>query len=381
MRCARSRVRSRKAAIALLAMANAVALATLCVAAPPAWGDPPPKPDPSFTTTTPPPATSTQSPATNRSPAVTTSESAEARQSVTLGVKLSTDHGAPGTTFSAIVTGPALCRLGPVKLQWDSDTPVEVDKATATANFTVPADAKTGQHTVSGTCSGNVLASSTFTVAEKPSLTIDVDKGPPGSQLKATGTGFDCGDDVDTVDIALDSDVLGHGSSGRFSEQISIPTDAPVGDHTVVASCHNHPDITDHQIFTVTSTVTTTVSGLNATSEVPVTSSTGLTAVPATTPVPATTASPKDVNDTSDLASYWWVLVVIAVAVALLGFVYHMLKPPPVHAVSRLAGPPLVTVHETPAPGESTHALRLETHSGARTLTVEEVNDGHTPAE
>ena len=41
----------------------------------------------------------------------------------------------------------------------------------------------------------------------------------------------------------------------------------------------------------------------------------------------------------------------------------------------------LVTVHETPAPGESTHALRLETHSGARTLTVEEVNDGHIPAE
>jgi hypothetical protein len=226
-----------------------------------------------------------------------------------------------------------------------------------------------------------VFASSPFTVVEKPALTIDLDKGPPGSHLQATGTGFACGDDTDTVDIALDSDVLGHGSSGRFSEQVSIPATAPVGDHTVVASCHNHPDITDHQIFTVTGTVTTAVSGLNPTPVVPVTSSAELTPVPAT-PVPATTTvSTKDLNDTSDLASYWWVLVLIAVAVALLGSVHHILKTPPVHAVSRLAGPPIVTVHETPAPGESTHALRLETHSGARTLTVEEVNDGHIPVE
>jgi hypothetical protein len=258
---------------------------------------------------------------------------------------------------------------------------VDVDKATATANFTVPADAKTGQHKVSGTCNGKVFASSPFTVVEKLALTIDPDKGPPGSQLQATGTGFACGDDTDTVDIALDSDVLGHGSSGRFSEQVSIPATAPVGDHTVVASCHNHPDITDSQTFTVTSTVTTTVPGPNPTPVVPMTSPAELTPVPAT-PVPTTTTvSTKDVNDTSDLASYWWVLVLIAAAVALLGSVHHILKPPPVHAVLRLAGPPLVTVHETPAPGESTHALRLETHSGAPTLTVEEVNDGHIPAE
>ena len=150
------------------------------------------------------------------------------------------------------------------------------------------------------------------------------------------------------------------------------------GDHTVVASCHNHPDITDHQIFTVTATVTTTVSGLNSTSVVSVTSSAELTPVPPTTTVPT-----KDGHDTSDLASYWWVLVVIAVAIAVLVASYRLRppKPPPVHAVSRVAGPPRVTVRETPAPGESTHALRLETHSGADTLTVEEVNDGHIPAE
>jgi hypothetical protein len=310
---------------------------------------------------------------------MTTTESPELIQIVAPAVRLSRDHGAPGTTFSATITGSAPCRLEPVKLEWDSDTPVDVDKATATANFTVPADAKTGQHKVSATCNGKVYVSTPFTVVEKPSLTIDPGKGPPGSQLQATGTGFACGDDTDTVDIALDSDVRGHGSSGRFSEQISVPTEASIGDHTVVASCHNHTDITGHQTFTVTSILTTTVSGPKLTPVVPVTGSAA--------PVPSTTTVSNAPTDTTDPASYWWVLVVIAVGVALLGAVYNRakrLRPPkvpPVHAVSRLAGPPLVALRETPAPGESTHALRLETHSGARTLTAEEVNDGHIPGE
>ena len=392
MRCARSRLRSRRAALIVLVMANA-ALATLCVAAAPAWGEPPPKPDPSFTTTPPPVPNRSpvviipSAPAIGPSPAVTTSESPELRQIIAPAVRLSRDHGAPGTTFSATVTASALCRSEPITLEWDSNPPVNVDKSTPTADFTVPVDAATGPHKVSAMCNGKMFASSPFTVVEKPALTIDPDKGPPGSQLQATGTGFACGDDTDTVDIALDSDVQGHGSSGRFSEQVSIPATAPVGDHTVVASCHNHPDITDHQTFTVTSTLTTTVSGPNPTPVAPVTSSAELTPVPATPLPPTTTVSTNPVNDTSDLASYWWVLVLIAVAVALFGSVRHRPnrrrppKTPPVHAVSRLAGPPLVTMHETPAPGESTHALRLETHSGARTVTVEEVNDGHIPAE
>jgi hypothetical protein len=373
MRCAWSR-RSRKAAVFALVMANAAALAMLCVAAAPAWGDPPPGPDPSFTTT--------PAPVPNRSPvpspAVTTSQSPQLRQLIAPAVRLSRDHGAPGTTFSATVTGSVPCHSEPITLAWDSNPPVNVGKGTTTANLTVPADAATGPHKVSATCNGKVFASSPFTVVEKPSLTIDPGNGPPGSQLQAKGTGFACGDGTDSVDIAFDSDVRGHGSSGTFSEQISVPTEASIGYHTVVASCRNHPDITDHQTFTVTSTVTTTVSAPTSTPTpvAPVTSSSKLTSVP-----PTTMVSTKDVNDTTDLASHWWVLALIALAVALLGSVHHLLKPPPVHAVSRLAGPPLVTVHETPAPGESTHALRLETHSGARILTIEKVNDGHIPGE
>ena len=251
--------------------------------------------------------------------------------------------------------------------------------------------------------------------------------------------------------------MLGEGSSGRFSEQITVPATASVGDHTVVASCHNHPDITDHQTFTVTSTVTdtkpkpaaltlnpssgspedqvnvigegfvcadhsTTVevswSGTPLSSgsvdasghftvsfPVPAAADAGAHTVRAvcldgstpvatdfTVTIPAKrtivpTPPGTNTTDTTDPASYWWVFVLMAVGVALLGVVYNRakrLRPPKVpavHAVSRFRGPPLVTVHETPAPGESTHALRLETHSGARTLTVEEVNDGHTITE
>lgn len=373
MRCAWSR-RSRNAAVFALAMANAAALAMLCVAAAPAWGDPPPGPDPSFTTT--------PAPVPNRSPvpspAVTTSQSPQLRQLIAPAVRLSRDHGAPGTTFSATVTGSVPCHSEPITLAWDSNPPVNVDKGTTTANLTVPADAATGPHKVSATCNGKMFASSPFTVVEKPSLTIDPGNGPPGSQLQAKGTGFACGDGTDSVDIAFDSDVRGHGSSGTFSGQISVPAEASVGYHTVVASCRNHPDITDHQTFTVTSTVTTTGSGSKVTPVVPVTSSTELPPVPSTTTV---TTHHRDGAATRTLTSYWWALVLIAVAVALLGSVHHILKPPPVHAVSRLAGPPLVTVRQTPDPGESTHALRLETHSGAGALTVEEVNDGHIPAE
>jgi hypothetical protein len=382
MRCARSPLRSRKAAVIALVMANAVALATLCVAAVSARGDPPPGPEPPFTIS---PLVPNRSPvvivpsvpAVDPSPAVTTSKSPQVRQLVAPAVKLAPDHGVPGTRFSATARGSAPCHSESIALQWDSDVPVvptvDVDDGTATANFTVLVDAVAGRHTVRATCNGDAYAWSAFTVLEKPTLTIDPGKGPPGSQLQATGTGFACGDDTDTVDIALDSDVRGHGSSGRFSEQISIPATLPVGDHTVVASCHNHPDITDHQTFTVTSTVTTSVPGTNPTSAASVASSAKLTPGP-----PATTVSTDPVNGPSDLASYWWVLVLIAVAVALFGSVRGRLnrrrppKTPPVHAVSRLAGPPLVTMHETPAPGESTYALRLETHSRARTLTVEE---------
>jgi hypothetical protein len=49
-----------------------------------------------------------------------------------------------------------------------------------------------------------------------------------------------------------------------------------------------------------------------------------------------------------------------------------------VEARSLPGGPLGVAVRETPAPVETTHVLRLETHSHPRTLTIEEVNDDHS---
>jgi hypothetical protein len=48
-----------------------------------------------------------------------------------------------------------------------------------------------------------------------------------------------------------------------------------------------------------------------------------------------------------------------------------------VEARSRL-NTPSVTVHETPAHGEATHAIRLATHAHPRILTISEVNDDHS---
>jgi hypothetical protein len=336
---------------------------------------------------------------------------------------------------------------------------VDPDNGTATANFTVPVNAETGPHKVSATCNGDAYVSTPFTVVEKPSLAISPDNGPAGSRVEASGTGFACGDDTDTVELTFDSvEVLGKGSSGEFREQVTIPSSASNGDHTVVASCHNHPDITDRRTFTVTTTVTNPVpepkpaaltldppsgrpgdpvkvdgerfvcadhstgvevfwdqkrlssGSLDASGDftvsfyapadaamgvhqvravcpdgsTPVTASFTVT-MPAERTTEATTHTPViDTTATIDLASYWWVLILIAVAVALIGTAYHRAQQPrsptapAVHAVSRLDGPPLVRVHETPADGESTHALRLETQSGASVLTVEEVNDGPT---
>jgi hypothetical protein len=42
---------------------------------------------------------------------------------------------------------------------------------------------------------------------------------------------------------------LGDGPSGTFSEQLTVPADAAISQHTVVASCRTHVDVTDSQSF------------------------------------------------------------------------------------------------------------------------------------
>jgi hypothetical protein len=120
--------------------------------------------------------------------------------------------------------------------------------------FEVPIDAKADTHTVTASC-GDLNAQASFTVVQtaEPALTLDKNDGPRGSQLTATGTGFACGDGDDSVQLLWDGKTpLGDGASGTFSAQLRIPSDASISQHTVVASCRNHADITDTQSFTVT---------------------------------------------------------------------------------------------------------------------------------
>jgi hypothetical protein len=92
------------------------------------------------------------------------------------------------------------------------------------------------------------------------------------------------------------------------------------------------------------------------------------------------------VADTEPLSSTDVFLIVVAalIAAVAVGVTIHHLRrpkrPPHVEARSRPGSILAVTVRETPGRGETTHSVRLATHSHPGTLTINEVNDDHTPA-
>jgi hypothetical protein len=85
------------------------------------------------------------------------------------------------------------------------------------------------------------------------------------------------------------------------------------------------------------------------------------------------------------LARIPWLAIVLITAAALGG---RGVCPPPQPQAARSAPagpgrspsrlPPVITLRETPEPGEKTYALRLEAHAGLGTITVREVDDDHT---
>jgi hypothetical protein len=142
-----------------------------------------------------------------------------------------------------------------VSWQWDDGplptSPNGADASTVT--FEVPATAAAStEHTVTASCNG-IRATAPFTVLAiaDPRLRLENSQGPSGIQLDASGTGFACGDGG--VTLRWDGTrTLGDGPSDTFSVSVTIPADASTSQHTVVATCSNHPDITDSQPFTVT---------------------------------------------------------------------------------------------------------------------------------
>jgi hypothetical protein len=279
----------------------------------------------------------------------------------TLAVRPTSGH--PGDQMS--ITGERfVCtdHAGIVEVRWDDDTSLATPPVDATGHFetsvSVPLGADARGHTVNAACADKSVAmAAAFAVvapdvppppvpAPAAAMALQPSSGHRGDQMRVAGEGFACANR--TVELVWDD---GKGlattfvdASGDFATLVPVPTDAELRSHPVGARCSD-ASIALTAAFTV-------IAG---------------------PPPPPPPPPPQLWN--------WLIALTLVVAAVLAArHVYHRLHPR-VRAVSRLGGPPLVTVHETPAHGESTYALRLETHSGARTLTVEEVNDGHTLTE
>jgi hypothetical protein len=347
---------------------------------------------------------------------------------------LSSVHGQPGIEVTATASGFGDCH--PVSFQWDG-TPLQGSTTTdgPAFTFTVPNDAPTNTHTVTASC-GQANAPATFTVdapPQKPTLALRPGHGTPGSQVTASGAGFACGND--RVQLRWDNDPpLTDASSGTFEVPLTVP--AGVGGHSVTASCR---DISERQPFTVTTEPTPVsgpptaltlqpTSGLPA-DKVQVTGdrfscasksvelswddSTSLPNAPldasghfsASVPVPPTAVpglitlraacSDQPVLLAADYTLLagppppppqkipWWLIVLtLGIAVLAVLAVRHWQKSkqgkPPTHTVRTVPRPddqPKTTVSETPASGEATHTIYLETHSDPGTLTIREVDD------
>ena len=175
---------------------------------------------------------------------------------------LSPAQGNPGQTpVTATTTGFDAC-LGDgsnnsqtVSWQWD-DGPLPTSPSGAdasTVTFEVPATAAAStEHRVTASCNGiRVTAPFKMLAIADPRLRLEKSQGPSGIQLDASGTGFACVDGG--VTLRWDgTTTLGDGPSDTFSVSVTIPADASISQHTVVATCSNHPEITDSQPFTVT---------------------------------------------------------------------------------------------------------------------------------
>lgn len=109
---------------------------------------------------------------------------------------------------------------------------------------------------------------------------------------------------------------------------------------------------------------------------------------PKQVPIPGYPIALASISSSTNF-DFFAILAALIVAALILGAVLVAIKrhwppdpphppdPPPsrVHAEARPGGPPEITTRETPATGESTHAIRLQAHPDPGSLTVEDVDD------
>jgi hypothetical protein len=171
--------------------------------------------------------------------------------------------GPAGSRVTATPKGFGTCLDAP-HLQWDDQSLAAkaVDPAIGSLAFTVP-DGPATAHTVTAVCrvldSARVVASAPFAVVEtpKPTFTLSTPKGPAGSELTATGTGFACPDNGSVL-LFWDGDRSPSATapSGTFRVPFIVPATASAGEYTVLAACTGDPDVAASQQFTVVSPVT-----------------------------------------------------------------------------------------------------------------------------
>lgn len=347
-------------------------------------------------------------------------------------------QGSPGTSFTATTTGFGTCDT--MSFRW-GDKALTGSTNSMAFSLAVPDDALSGAQTVTASCEGGGEATATFTVVAvaKPALTLSTGKGTPGSPVTASGTGFAC--EADRVQLLWDGDSpLQEAPAGEFTVALTVPPGVPAGDHSVVATCRNHTDISVRQPFTVTSVaIPGNVSpaltlqptngppggdvgatgdhfpcaavelswddGIHLPSAAPDPSGHFNASVPVPTNADAglltlraacsggvvmaadfTVLGKPPVDLPPDSKFPWWLIaLIVGIAIAAIVAVRQWRRPnppkaptPTVRAVPRPGGPPVVTVRETPAPGEVTHAIRLAVHPDAGFQTIREVDDDYS---
>ncbi|SDJ03751.1 hypothetical protein SAMN04488074_101340 [Lentzea albidocapillata subsp. violacea] len=229
-----------------------------------------------------------------------------------LSVWLNPVSGPPGTSVTVSGKGYNTCPdygSRTVDVLFDGfgtgvTAPIRAD-GTFSAAMTVPTEATTGDHLVYGRCQdGGEYATATFTVTAAPQsdpvITLRPQTGRPATQVTVRGTGFTACQD-NRVEILWDESTTGAAAvsaDGTFTATFSVPRNASVTNHRVVAQCPGGDYA--HAAFRVNpgqAAPTTTSPPVVTTTTPPTTSS-------ETTSAPPTTTSGQDVVTTTPTSGW-----------------------------------------------------------------------------
>ena len=220
-----------------------------------------------------------------------------------------------------------------------------------------------------------------------PTLTLQPSTGRPGDRVTVIGSEFFCNNGSRSVELVWDNGPLIADTStdelGEFRGAVLVPQDAPLGGRTVAASCTEGP-------IAVTATFTVVAESTSAPATTPVQTTAPETTTPETT-APATTVvettppvtEPRTVDPPPPGFPIRLVVLIVTVAIAaVLTYRWWRGRPTeaPIEHVRAVThdGPSEVLILDTPAPGQRSLAIRLQTHADSGNQTIKEVDHDHT---